>query len=153
MSLRPWRAGDEDLLLAAWDDEAVRAHIDGPPQRDRASAARWVTAAPARRHNRLALDLVIEEVGSALGEVGLFHFTTDPPRAEIGWWLLERARGRGHATTAVDLLTGWALQELGLVQVWARVPAQNPRAEAVAQRAGFDQLGTDSTGTGIWART
>lgn len=152
VTLRPWEPGDDTLLLAAWADEAVVTFVDGPAERTGETARRWIAAAAERRDRGLALDLVVVVAGVPAGEVGLFHVRDDPARAEMGWWLLAAHRGSGHATVAVDLLAGWALDVLGLDQVWARTAVPNRPGAAVARRAGFDLLG-ERAGALVWART
>jgi [ribosomal protein S5]-alanine N-acetyltransferase len=167
ISLRPWGArGDANALATAWADPAIAANSVLPQDRTEDAARRWIAGEAARRQRGLALDLVIEGpqpgavVGARvddaprvlLGEVGLARF--DPSgRAEIGFWLTAMARGRGIASTAVDLLSAWALNDAGLnrKRLWARVRPENARAGRVLQRSGYARIG-DASGYVIWAR-
>lgn len=153
--LRPWAPPDAEALAAAWADPQVAAHTAVPPAHDLPAAERWVAGEEQRRHRGLALDLVIaqgEGPAEVLGEVGLARLDRER-RAEIGFWLAPEARGRGVATTAVRLLTTWALAPegtgLGLRQVWARTAPDNRPAAAVLGRAGFHRTG-EAGGTTVW---
>jgi RimJ/RimL family protein N-acetyltransferase len=97
---------------------------------------------------------------AVLGEVGLAHLDPDG-RAEVGFWLAPAARGRGVATAAVRLLTGFALRPvrparpggspgLGLRQVWARTTPGDLRAAGVLGRAGYRRRG-EAAGATVWA--
>ena len=50
-------------------------------------------------------------------------------------WLTGGARGRGLATRAVTLMTGW-LFELGAARVFLTIQSENAASAAVARRAG-----------------
>ena len=52
--------------------------------------------------------------GQFLGLAGLVELDRDAREAELGYVVAEQARGRGVATQAVDLLTRWGFDELGL---------------------------------------
>ncbi|MFP3901586.1 MAG: GNAT family N-acetyltransferase, partial [Acidimicrobiia bacterium] len=90
--------------------------------------------------------------GPVWGEVGLRSFDPAAGRAEVGWWIASAQRGRGLASSAVDLLSAWALgPPLGLRQVWARIDPANHAAARVAHRVGFARLG-HAGGSDVWAR-
>ena len=61
--------------------------------------------------------------------------------AQFGYWLADGARGRGLATRAVMLMTGW-LFELGAARVFLTIQSENAASAAVARRAGFACEGT-----------
>lgn len=182
--LRPWQDSSEDAaaLASAWRDPGVLAETKPPEDSSAAAAEGWITGDAERRERGLALDLVIADTSPppsegtegldhsgasddpddsrdevpqerAVGEVGLVNFD-ETGRAEVGFWLAPEARGRGVATTAVRLLTRWALSEdgLGCRQVWARVRPGNAQAEAVLGHAGFRRLG-EACGQAIWSCT
>jgi RimJ/RimL family protein N-acetyltransferase len=61
--------------------------------------------------------------------------------AQFGYWLAAGARGRGLATRAVKLMTGW-LFTLGAARVFVTIVSENEASAAVARRAGFTYEGT-----------
>lgn len=151
-------------MAAAWSDPEVRAGTVVPADHSVDAAERWIAGEAERRRRGLALDLVVSPhhgqgavAGEAsgvdvLGEVGLANL--EGGRAEIGFWLAAHARGRGIATAAVRLLSGWALGPGGpaVRQVWARTGPANAPAAAVLQRAGYVHLGAAGS-TEIWSFT
>ena len=58
-------------------------------------------------------------------------------RAEVGYWLALDARGRGHATRAVNLICGWGFEILDLERIELLAATGNPASQRVADRAGF----------------
>jgi RimJ/RimL family protein N-acetyltransferase len=56
---------------------------------------------------------------------------------EIGYLVAPAARGRGIAPRAVELLTRWGFDVLGLLRLELRIDVQNRASETVAQRAGY----------------
>jgi RimJ/RimL family protein N-acetyltransferase len=61
--------------------------------------------------------------------------------AEIGYWLVPRARGRGIGSRAVRLLAGWAVSEAGLARLEAYVIPDNIASQRVLENAGFRREG------------
>lgn len=72
--------------------------------------------------------------------VGLCGFTIEEPELRtgyVGYWILERHRGRGLAGIALGLMTRWAL-ETGIVQTLVcRVAPTNRASRSTAERAGY----------------
>jgi [ribosomal protein S5]-alanine N-acetyltransferase len=62
-------------------------------------------------------------------------------RGSIGYWLLPEARGRGFARSAVKLVSGWALRELGLARLTLLTEPSNQRSRRVAEASGFQEEG------------
>ena len=56
---------------------------------------------------------------------------------EIGYALLDEARGRGAASGAVQLLTEWGFGELGLVRLQLHINVTNIDSQKVAERCGY----------------
>jgi len=59
----------------------------------------------------------------------------------MGYWLTERARGRGIATDAVRLLAGWAFGVLRLDRLELMIHPENTASQPVAERCGFTREG------------
>jgi len=94
------------------------------------------------------------EVGRATGTRELFAVVGPPPEdellgvalaveidraagaVELGYLVAPGARGRGIGTTAVRLLTRWALDE-GLTRLVLLIDAENVGSRTVAERSGY----------------
>ncbi len=131
--LRDW--GDDD---AAWYAECVRdpeiqRFTTDPPTLE----AEQVLAAIVRM--RAADDaegfLICDAVtGVRLGNIALAH---DGRVGSVSYWLAAEARGRGAATRALGLFTGWVFRTVGLAELRLCVHRDNVAAQRVALRAGY----------------
>jgi [ribosomal protein S5]-alanine N-acetyltransferase len=66
-----------------------------------------------------------------------FGIDSEARDAELGFWLLPRARGRGAAARAIRLTVSWAFDELGLERVHGLTDIDNGAAQRVMEKAGF----------------
>lgn len=85
--------------------------------------------------------LVRREDGRAVGSM-CFHAAPDGDgRTEIGYDLVETARGHGYATEALRALAGWALARDDVRRLFAVVEHANAPSRGVLERAGFVRVG------------
>jgi RimJ/RimL family protein N-acetyltransferase len=150
----------ERLELVAFAPEAVRALIAG--RREEAETTLGLSL-PAEFPNAGDLDgflpiqlkrmeaepgrrewmarLMVGKHEGAVGHCG-FHGPPDRiGRAEIGYTVFTRFRGRGYAKEAAQGLVDWAFQK-GEREVYATVSPNNAPSLAVVRRLGFIQVGT-----------
>ncbi|WP_018658516.1 GNAT family N-acetyltransferase [Actinomadura flavalba] len=85
----------------------------------------------------LGVHLAVVADGELAGTIGLFRVDWGQRTCEVGYGLRPRWRGRGHATAALRLVTGWALGGLGLHRVELRALTSNAASIRVAEKAGF----------------
>ena len=145
ISIEPFRAGDEDALLAGSADPLVAQFAglgwSGLTRADlrRMIEERW----PAlREEGRAAISALRDaETGAVLGYLPLFDLNWVERRAEIGYWLMPSSRGRGVATEAVAAVVAWAFADLGLLRVQGVVDVANVASQRVLERAGFEREG------------
>jgi RimJ/RimL family protein N-acetyltransferase len=83
---------------------------------------------------------ICELDGTCVGKVWLNVPETDRSTGFVGYWLLPVARGRGLATSAVRLLSTWAVRELGVTKVRLTTAPDNERSRRVAERSGFRRV-------------
>ncbi|MFF8830498.1 GNAT family N-acetyltransferase [Streptomyces sp. NPDC015131] len=108
----------------------ARAHEDGGYRRG------WGTYAIVRAADR-----------RAVGAIG-FHAAPDADgHAEVGYDLVEGARGHGYATEALRALADWALTRPEASALRATTEPGNTASEAVLARAGFTRVRADGAGT------
>ena len=159
--------GDVDLTSATVRTERLVLRLPGEDDVDPIARAcqdpenqRWLTALPAPytradakffvreiahrgREERRDLAFAIEADGDLVGVCGLHQLTTGRLGPEIGYWIAPWARRRGFASTALRLLSDWALAPggLGLARLRLTTDVENPASQAVAERAGFEREG------------
>jgi RimJ/RimL family protein N-acetyltransferase len=59
----------------------------------------------------------------------------------VGYWLAAGARGRGLTSAALQALSRWAFEELGLGRVELVTDPDNIASQRVAEKAGFTREG------------
>jgi RimJ/RimL family protein N-acetyltransferase len=145
--LRPWEQRDADCARQgrACSERDAREWIERQRQRSAAGEG-------------LSLAIVDDGTDAALGYVGLLFrprlesgivrreaavdlpglvFNLQPGNVGIGYWVVESARRRGLASTAVMLLSRWALRDAGVERIEALTEPDNLASHRVAERAGF----------------
>ena len=109
----------------------------GPPE----GSAHDVLVQNEERWARGSPTLSICELdGTCVGKVWLSVSETDTSTGSIGYWLLPVGRGRGLATSAVRLLSTWAVRELGITNLRIRTASDNERSQRVAEKSGFRRV-------------
>jgi len=135
--VRPFHAGDApDVLRAFTDPDIVRWNRRAMTDLDQARA--WIDAWLAKWQDETGAGwAVVDESGAMLGRVALHVTDLYEGEAEVGYWALPGARGRGVTVDAVLAITDWARADLGFHRLWLRHSTLNPASCAVAGKAGF----------------
>jgi RimJ/RimL family protein N-acetyltransferase len=138
--LRPWRSEDHAAVLAAYEDPAIRRWHARTMTPDEAHEyiARWAT----RWRTETGAGWAIEDGDKVAGQVSLRTIDLHEGLAEVSYWLLPAARGRGTASRALRTLTGWAFGELGLHRIEVLHSTRNEASCRVAEAAGYGVEGT-----------
>ena len=87
------------------------------------------------------LPFVIEFGGSFAGTISLHTINTRNHCAEIGYWIERNSRNKGIGTTAVKLLTDYALTTIGFKRIEALVEADNVYSQKLLVSAGYEKEG------------
>jgi len=143
----PVLSDDRVLLRPAEhrDLAAIEAGIHDP------DVIRWIGAPEGSAHDVLVQNeerwrigsptlSICELDGTCVGKVWMNIRETDRSTGFVGYWLLPVARGRGLATSAVRLLSSWAVRELGVTNVRLTTAPDNERSQRVAERSGFHRV-------------
>lgn len=134
--LRAAELRDVPAIEAGIHDPDVIRWI-GPPE----GSAQDVLVQSEERWARGSPTLSICELdGTCVGKVWLHVPETDRSTGFVGYWLLPVGRGRGLATSAVRLLSAWAIRELGVSNLRLVTAPDNVRSHRVAERSGFSRI-------------
>lgn len=137
--LRGFRESDLESLCRHANNPRVSAQLRDrfPYPYTREDGLRWLEAV---RDQEVVWAIATED--ELIGAVGLV-LQEDVYRrsAEIGYWLGEPYWGRGIATEAVREVTRHALEELGLIRVFAQIFETNPASMRVLEKAGYVREG------------
>ena len=140
LRLRPWRAADAPTVQAAYADPGIqRWHCR---TMSLAEAGDWVARWPGRWQAETGAGWATTLGGEVVGQISLRHVDLFEGVAEVSYWVLPHARGRGVAGRALAALTGWTFGPLGLHRVEVCHSTENPASCRVAQRGGYPLEGT-----------
>lgn len=146
--LRAWRDNDIDAMP---ESDSTPLHYLPPgniPTRD--TFPLWLL----RRRERVMTGGVVNwcitdpVTDTALGAVVLILDRNEPGAGELGYFLFESARGRGLASAAAGLATGFALRPatedgLGLRRLVAVTVGDNEASARVLEKLGFTEWGRE----------
>jgi RimJ/RimL family protein N-acetyltransferase len=135
--LRPWREDDADAVLAALVDPETALWNAGWVQ-TREDALVWLERRQDWSFSEHA-SWAVEDVATAelVGSVSLHSIDRVANDAEIGYWTVPAARGRGVAAAAVDAACRWAFATLPIDRIELCHAVENVASGRVAEKAGF----------------
>jgi RimJ/RimL family protein N-acetyltransferase len=152
--LRPWRCSDAEAMVAAWTDPEIRRWTRyGQVSPSVSGMAQWVEWNREQWRAGVRAAFAVEAPdGGLAGAITLRDFGRDPDggggdTAEVGYWIVPAARGRGIAPSALAAVSVWAFAPperggLGLRRVELVHSVANPASCRVARKAGFLYEGT-----------
>ncbi len=134
--LRPWTDDDAGGVVEAFADPAIRFwHFRAMDSL--AEARRWVALwQVAWQAETDAAFAVVDDAGLA-GYVALRDVLLAGGLAQVSYWTVPRARGRGVARTAVQRLARFAFDDVGLARLELMHSTGNAASCRVAASAGF----------------
>jgi [ribosomal protein S5]-alanine N-acetyltransferase len=141
--LRPWRADDVVTVRVAFGcPDIQRWHVRRMDSDDEARAwiADWARRWAAETDASWAIAGRRDE--QPVGQVGLRAVELSEAGAQLSYWVLPGARGQGVAVRAVQALTRWAFETLGLNRLCLEHSTANLASCRVASRAAFRVEGT-----------
>jgi ribosomal-protein-serine acetyltransferase len=137
--LRPVDLGDVEELddLVAANREYLARWMPWAPAQNMESTREFVAASIAQLESDNGFNACLVVDGALAGVFGFHSIDWVHRRTTIGYWLAERAQGRGLATRAVAALIDHAFAEWDLHRVEIRAAVGNARSRAVCERLGL----------------
>lgn len=86
--------------------------------------------------------VIIEKDGESIGTIGMYLYSKEHKRAEMGYDLLKEHWGKGYITEAVGAMVSYGFNELGLERIEATVDSENVASARVLEKNGFQHEGT-----------
>ena len=162
LHLRPWQPDDAPAVLAACVDPEIQRWTTVPsPYTGRDARAFVEDLSPRGWADGTCAQFAVLDAtsGRLLAAVGLDDVAHGS--AEVGFWAVPRARGRGVVTDAVGAVCRWGFGALGLQRVLWQAEVGNLASRAVAEKAGFTVEATlraglparDGSRVDAWAAT
>lgn len=146
--LRPWLRRDAPEVYLAFQDPAIQ-RWHARTAESVAEAQDWVevwsrTWGVGTDANWAVAD---GRTGHIVGRASLRSMLPAQGSAEIAYWVMPSARGRGIAPRAVAALTAWAFDEIGFHRLELRHSVHNPQSCRVAIKSGFALEGVNRSAT------
>jgi RimJ/RimL family protein N-acetyltransferase len=142
--LRRWQERDVPAITSACRDDDIAWWLDQVPQPYSEADARTYVAMTRRgwkEGTHAAFAVTDAETGEVIGSIGVHWLDPEQGVAEVGYWVRLEARGRGIATRATKLVSGWAIASCGMKRLQLRADQHNVASQRVAERAGFRHEG------------
>jgi RimJ/RimL family protein N-acetyltransferase len=139
-ALRAWRDADVDAIVAACQDPEIVRWTRVPEQYGDVDAQAYLLERYQSTHaGRIAPFAIVSSVklDELLGSISILRLAWEDLRGEVGYWLAAEARGQGHATRAVRLISAWGFETLGLERLELLAATGNLASQRVAERAGY----------------
>jgi RimJ/RimL family protein N-acetyltransferase len=124
------------------DDPAVLSYTRVPAGADEQFVRWWIGRYESGWEDGTRAGFAVRDLdGGFLGFAAVVELDLEHREGELGYMLAPAARGRGVSVRALDLLTRWCFDELGLLRLELRIDTANLASLRVAERAGFRQEG------------
>jgi RimJ/RimL family protein N-acetyltransferase len=137
--LEPLSQDDVPALGALTGDPEIERFTRVPTGADDAWLSGWIRRYEDGWEDGSRAGFSIRSQDDALlGFCALVELDLDHREGEIGYMVAPAARGQGVATRAVELLTRWSFEELGLLRVELRIDVENAASFRVAERSGYE---------------
>ncbi|MFL5891896.1 MAG: GNAT family N-acetyltransferase [Solirubrobacterales bacterium] len=129
---------DNPAIVEACRDPDIVRWTRVPDSYDEATAAEWADESRRQRDAGTGLHLIVAGAASdeLLGSIGV-HVNQDEGRADVGYWLIPQARGRGIMTKAVRLFSRWIFDNLPVERIEITIEPANTASRSVAEQAGY----------------
>ncbi len=145
-SLRPLLPGDAEAIHRLVNDwSVVRMLSTLPFPYPRSLADEWIASTETQRLDGRAWHFAIIDPDATperlLGCIGI-RVDAQTRSGDIGYWVGAKFWNNGVAGEAVGRLSHWALANLEIDRLTARVASDNPPSAAVLRRIGFRECGS-----------
>jgi RimJ/RimL family protein N-acetyltransferase len=136
-------ATDADFLRALLNDPGWLANIGERHVRTRRQALAWIATRHTAPYGRMGFGFWAVERkadGRVMGMCGLVK-RDSLMEVDVGYALMPDFRGQGYAREAAGACVRYALDVLGLPEVWGITGPDNAASAAVLQQAGLEDAG------------
>jgi ribosomal-protein-alanine N-acetyltransferase len=136
--LRPWSLGDAEAVMGAYQDEAIqRWHVQRADSL--VEAREWIAGWQGGWAAESGAHWAVVEAGgdTLLGRAALKHLKFSDGTAEVAYWAVPAARGKGVCPRAVDAMASWAFEVAGFHRLDLEHAMGNTASCRVAEKTGF----------------
>lgn len=150
VALRPLDRVDLPMIEEASQDPLIPSITTVPTAADYDDAAglAFIKRQQSRRLTRAGWSLAIVDIQgdpsrnvlvTGSGQMGLWVPDLHHGRAHLGYWVVPSGRRKGLAGAALDLISGWAFENLDINRLTLYIEPWNIGSIKTAEHAGFEQ--------------
>lgn len=142
--LRPFAEEDALAVVEAGADAHIPLITTVPPGCDAEAAYKFIERQWQRSKDGQGYSFAVAAVrgGPAVGQVGVWVQDLEAfRRLTLGYWVVPSQRGKGVASEALALATGWAQEALDPVRCQAFIEPRNVPSWRAAERGGYEREG------------
>ena len=128
-----------EFAWVADGDRDILEYTRMPSQADGGFVASWLSRYEAGWLDASRAGFAIRAAagGEVIGFAAYVNLDLEARQGEVGYAIAPAARGRGAASRAVDLLTRWGFDALGLERIELWIDVRNAASARVAERCGY----------------
>ena len=124
------------------DDPAVLRYTRLPANAPADFGRQWLDRyEQGRRDGTREVFAIVDGDEAVVGFAAAVSIDREAATAELGYVVVERARGRGYASRALSLLTDWGFTELGAQRLELLIGVDNEPSKRVAEKCGYQREG------------
>jgi diamine N-acetyltransferase len=151
ITLRALEPNDVELLYKWENDRSVWKVSNTRTPISRFMLANYIKTADRDIWESHEMRLMIETSnGEAIGTIELFDFEPYHNRVGVGIMLFEtEERRKGNASQALEIIFDYAINEIGIAQMYVNIAQSNVASLGLFQKMGFEEIGVKKH----WIRT
>ncbi len=138
--LRPWRRGDEKVLIKEISNPNVSKFLSEVPYPYKMKDAKeWLKISKGKEVYAFAITLGPKK--EIIGGIGLHDTNKYKGISELGYWLAEKHHRQGIMFEASKAVLDFAFKKLKLRRVYAYAYVENEASNALIKKLGFKHEG------------
>ena len=143
LSLRPLEPTDLDTLYRWENDTSLWMVSDtvAPYSREALWSYLQAYTADIYSQRQLRLMITLTQDGTAVGTIDFINFDPLNNRAELGLFISREMRGKGLGRQALDLLTTYARDHIGMRQLYVFIALDNEVCLKLFENYGYSRAG------------
>ena len=143
IALRPLEPTDLDTLYNWENDSTLWAVSDTVAPYSRASLWQYLEnyTGDIYAQRQLRLMITVNNDGTPVGTIDFINFDPLNNRAELGLFISQEYRGKGLGRQALELLTAYARDHIGLRQLYVYIALDNDVCLKLFENFGYRQAG------------
>jgi ribosomal-protein-alanine N-acetyltransferase len=137
VTLRAWEVDDAEWYAAvATHDELIQRFTSESPGVTAGQVRADIAELESSETQAAGFVICDADSGRRCGNIALDY---ENGVGHVSYWLAEQARGRGLATSALRVFSGWAFGNLALTELRLWTHVDNLPSQRVAERAGYSR--------------